>query len=319
MIDELVILPYEFSEACLQILEETGLWDPPTPNAPNGIFRVDILEPKRHMGAVHPGARCNMSPVNPKAFAATRSMQNLQILYGTNGVARYVVKYIVKLDQGNRCIVWADAHTGAVMRAEHQFLHNTKITSSKVNEEKAHEKSRKWHLPSGRVIAFTEIQQHLLGYPEVMTTLKFIRICTKPFELRSTTKIKLNSNGDLVRPESHVVSDTHSTISPAQSARQRLEFPQNRLMTPSQELLYRNSSEKSASYDQVTQFGLRPVELLELFPKLGLYYRWFELDKQCMEADEIFDLLNEDISHCQWLGTTSATEKTIITGSKESS
>ena len=65
-------------------------------------------------------------------------MQNLQILYGANGVAWYVVKYIVKLDQGNHCIVWADAHTGAVMRAEHQFLHNTKITSSKANEEKAH-------------------------------------------------------------------------------------------------------------------------------------------------------------------------------------
>ena len=64
-------------------------------------------------------------------------MMNVQILTGTSGVARYVVKYICKvsdppfklmqcfiiylsmvlntfhqLDEGNRVIMWADGHSG---------------------------------------------------------------------------------------------------------------------------------------------------------------------------------------------------------------
>ena len=141
-----------------------------------------------------------MSPVIPEFFAVTKSMQNVQILHGTNGVAKYVVKYIVKFDQGNRCVVWANSHTGAVLRAEHQFLHNTKVTGSKINEDKVHKASRKWRHPEGRAISFPEMQQQILGYPEVASTnLHFVRICTKPFELRSTTKLKLDSDGRLVK------------------------------------------------------------------------------------------------------------------------
>ena len=44
------------------------------------------------MGRVTPGASGNMSPVNPSLFAVTRSMQNIQIITGTDGVSRYVVK-----------------------------------------------------------------------------------------------------------------------------------------------------------------------------------------------------------------------------------
>ena len=60
---------------------------------------------------------------------------NYQVMHGTNGVACYVVKYVVKLDEGNRCTVWADAHSGATMQVENQFLHNTKIVRSKFYEE----------------------------------------------------------------------------------------------------------------------------------------------------------------------------------------
>ena len=41
----------------------------------------------------------NMSPVIKEYFAATRSMQNAQVISGTNGVSAYVVKYIVKLSR----------------------------------------------------------------------------------------------------------------------------------------------------------------------------------------------------------------------------
>ena len=80
---------------------------------------------------------------------------NAQVLYGTNCVAIYVVKYIVKLEQVICCVLWADAHSGAVTRYGQGFLYNTNISSSKYNEDKSHEKSREFHNPAGCVIAFT--------------------------------------------------------------------------------------------------------------------------------------------------------------------
>ena len=64
-----------------------------------------MLEPKRHMGMVQASDTSNRSPVIKEYFAATHSMQNAQVISGTTGVSVYVVKYIVKLDQGNCMIV----------------------------------------------------------------------------------------------------------------------------------------------------------------------------------------------------------------------
>ena len=92
LIDEFQPLPIEFSDRCLNILQRIGLWSPPTPDQPKGSIHHNLLDPKRHVGVVHPSARENMSPVMSEHFAFTRSMQNMQIIAGTNRVARYVVK-----------------------------------------------------------------------------------------------------------------------------------------------------------------------------------------------------------------------------------
>ena len=92
LVDEFKNLPYSYSDACLGILKSIGLYSPPGPGETRGTFHHDILEPKRHHGAVHPGARENMSPVMSEHFAFTLSMQNMQVITGTNGVTRYVVK-----------------------------------------------------------------------------------------------------------------------------------------------------------------------------------------------------------------------------------
>ena len=116
-----------------------------------------------------------------------------------------------------------------------------------------------------------------------MTSLRFVRICTKPFEQRSTTKVELNKRGNLKRPDrrqnqnTRSVPDAQSGKPACQNARLRLNFPQTRLMKPEQELLYGNNI-KGGAYDKLTQFGLRPVELMELFPMLGPYFRWFEIE-----------------------------------------
>ena len=115
MVDEWKPLKFKFSPACLSILHKCNVWDPPSVEFPNGRFHSHLLEPKRHTGKVSNGARCNSLPVTDQFFATTRSMQNAQIMTGTNGVTRHVVKCILKLNEGNQSVVCADSHTDAVI------------------------------------------------------------------------------------------------------------------------------------------------------------------------------------------------------------
>ena len=41
--------------------------------------------------------------------------------------------------------------------------------------------------------------KHFLVIQEVMTTLKFEQVYTKPFKQRNTTKVKLSTKGHLIR------------------------------------------------------------------------------------------------------------------------
>ena len=85
-------IPVKFSEKTLQILERTGHYKSPDENELEGGFTSDKFKPCRHVGRVNPTATCNMSPVLGQHFAFTRSMQNMQIICGTNAVTRYIVK-----------------------------------------------------------------------------------------------------------------------------------------------------------------------------------------------------------------------------------
>lgn len=85
-------IPVKFSQAALNILENTGHYTPPTVPGGEGTFTHQMFDPRRHIGKCNPTARENMSPVIAEHFAATRSMQNFQVVCGTNGVTRYVVK-----------------------------------------------------------------------------------------------------------------------------------------------------------------------------------------------------------------------------------
>ena len=90
--DEFQDLPYVFSDTCLDILKSIDLYEPPGRGERFGKLKHKMLKPKRHIGVVHPHAWDNMSPVMGRHFAFTRSMQNFQVITGTNGVTRYVVK-----------------------------------------------------------------------------------------------------------------------------------------------------------------------------------------------------------------------------------
>ena len=91
---EFIPLHYKFSNECLSVLEECSLYEPPGEHQLYGMFHHSMFTPSRHMGICNPSDRHSISPANDIWFAATKSMQNFQILTGTNGVARYVVKYV---------------------------------------------------------------------------------------------------------------------------------------------------------------------------------------------------------------------------------
>ncbi len=112
--NEWIPFNYCWSDSCLDVLRECELYEEPSDEYPRGRFLNDVLDPKRHMGKVTASTQENLSPVIPELFALTRSQQNAQVLTGTNSISRYIAKYVVKMDAGNRCVIWADSHTGAV-------------------------------------------------------------------------------------------------------------------------------------------------------------------------------------------------------------
>ena len=139
-----------------------------------------------------------MSLVIHEFFVALKSMQNAQALDHTNGIAKYVCKYITKFDQGNYVILCQDIHTGQwVLGKKH--LHNTKIVTSKYNKNKAFGTDRmKLHL-KGRDMPHFEIRQIMLGDPGLFTNMEFIEISTLLFELRPSNSIILDTQGNVTQ------------------------------------------------------------------------------------------------------------------------
>jgi hypothetical protein len=181
----------------MEMLERIGVYKPPVDGALKGTFENELFRPTCHFGRCDPKAKENMSPIIPEMFGATQSMQNAQVMTTTNGVARFVVKYVTERDQNNQVTAAPSVHNSANMQVDTKFLHNTKITCSRINENKAHQKSNFKHQPCRRAVSAPEMQQKFLGQNKVMATLTFVHINTMPFDQRQTTVVKLDSKGAL--------------------------------------------------------------------------------------------------------------------------
>ena len=108
-------------------------------------------------------------------------MQNIQVLTGRGGCSKYVCKFIAKIDEQNYVVVIADGSFKLVTKAT--FLHNTKVTSSKMGEDKDREKHK--NKDQGICTSRMEMIHMVLKYPEVVKNLKFIKVSTFPLELRA--------------------------------------------------------------------------------------------------------------------------------------
>ena len=146
------------------------------------------------------------------------------------------------------------------------FLHNTKISSSKIAEDKARKKND--GKPQGRCISHLEMLHMQLKYPEVITNLDFVKLTTMPLELRGGILI----TSDVEQEDGAYVGCAIDVF------RRSLHLNEWRMMSQNQLLIIDDLKLSKLSVDKVTQFSLRPPELLHVFDKLEYYFRWFEIE-----------------------------------------
>ena len=258
-----------------KILIRIGMAQPRVVNEHTGsetrfISEFSYFNPKQHIPNTNRSDDLNISPVESKTFAACQSMQNIQLIHNTNGLNTYCCKYVAKKDENNRVVFKANAHNPNEIDTKVSFLHNTKITSSKINEDKALEKSHSKNLPRGRAVSVMEMLQNMLGEPEVMTTLVSETISTLPLEQRRGTE-KFNRNSY------HRYSTDDGVIigNESQHVRKDLkDLPEWRQHRDPELITIDDSIGSKFNPDKVTLFSVRPPEL-RVIKLIGMYYRWF--------------------------------------------
>ena len=67
----------------------------------SGTFTHQYYTPKRHIPPGNYNAKCNLSLVIYDIFYCIKIHENDQVIDHTNGLSKYVCKYIGKFDEGN--------------------------------------------------------------------------------------------------------------------------------------------------------------------------------------------------------------------------
>ena len=138
--------------------------------------------------------KTNISPVEGKTFPACKSMHNVQWLTASNGLNKYIYKYIGEIDENNNVIMHAHTHDPGVLISQATFLHNTKITSSAINEMKTLDNTRGKKHPKGRAISLMEMMQVMLNYHQIHTDMVFENVPTLPLENRAGVECKVDKH-----------------------------------------------------------------------------------------------------------------------------
>lgn len=300
---------FQFSPEFVGIAKKMGLVvDDLSSDEPQ--FYHSYFRPHRHMAPCNPNATDNMSPCRTEEFLFFASMVNCQYIGSTLSMAKYLLKYVAKHDENNRIEASANVNTGQIKIGE-QHLHNTKIESSAYNEKKAVEESRTRDRPAGRAVCMPEIIHMILGIPEVTTNLRWKIISTESFEARSRSKIRLDKKGRILKMRNRRrgdagldVRDEHEQDVMMRKLRDDLHsrgcIHRSQLMTYNQCLLMRDDLVSSRRSDTITEYSLRPPELLYVFESISSYFRYCEIDGTSSSNETIEDLLTSDLSTCQW-------------------
>jgi DNA replication protein DnaC len=260
----------DHTEAASEILTSIGLMER---SETQGFVPITpALQGHKH----YPPSRAadgKFSPCNYRLFAATKSNQNLIYVTGWFA-ARYVAKYSAKIDESNRVYVGAGQEEANSIKLDLHFLHNTKITGSKINEEKGLAKRRDKHHPTGRAISIMEMMQATLGYDMVHTDINFCYLTTRALGERAGFKMRsrathgsfpqdLNSTDYIA---TYVIRNHDEEFSRRAQEWQKL--------APSETIILRDMAFSDVTIDKISIFGIRPPEL-RFVRHAELYYKWF--------------------------------------------
>ena len=221
----------------------------------------------------------------------------------------YCTKYAAGIDEHNRVYIGVmtdDSNSGFSIRMDCQYLHNTKITGSAINEKRLHEAHQNNNYPTGRGLVATEAASQLLGYPQVYTNLEYVDITTVPMEDRPgadcVKPITLFQN--LARAVTGPDDVSTSDVIAAYKVRNDImRLPEWRKISRLQELILKDSLFSPVSVDKITIFGVRPPELA-FVGHVGKYFRWFDLEAAVAhgEAEELHrKMVNYDVLKTGWV------------------
>ena len=101
-------------------------------------YEPPLFNPKRHIPLNNTTDDINMSPIEGRNFYALCLMQKIQQLTDCGKVKNYVWKYVGKIDKNYYVVVNVDGKGDLVTKA--LFLHNTKVVTSKIKNDKARKK-----------------------------------------------------------------------------------------------------------------------------------------------------------------------------------
>ena len=137
-----------------------------------------------------------------------------------------------------------------------------------------------------------------MGHPEVLTDLNWLKLSTRPFELRPTNSVKLYNKCNVIENP----ADVHSAGIPMQRARQQLLQRDEQQMTASQVVMYRNHNGSVIRYCRISEFLLRPVELLKVFRNPIDYVRCCIIfNRKILNKEETKNLFSGELNRCSWV------------------
>ena len=260
------------TEMSLEILVRLGLVQLDR-SKPNGYkATVEALDAKRLIPPAVAGEGI-ISPVNGRLFAACRSSQNLQVCT-TYSTSRYVAKYVAKMDENNRIVLHVDGKDPELYRLDDIFLHNTKITSSAINEKLAAASERSKNHPTGRAMSSMEMMQLILGNPQVYHSMEYKQVSTMALGQRPGIEQKGNMK---LADEDRLTDLASDQIELVALRRSIIVGDENkwRQHTAHEELILLDQQFSNVTVDAITVFGVRPPELRELICEVAIYYRFF--------------------------------------------
>ena len=301
--EKYVDLPNTMSIESLRQLEKVGiiepiLFDEQMDYMKSFKSRLPYFHPKRHIPPINWTHDMNISPVEGYTFVHCLSMQNLQKILHSGGCSKYIIKYIGKIDAQNYIIVYTNGHKNGQLVTKGTFVHNSKLSSSKKNEEQALEKKKRGKTSDaiGRAISLTEMLHNMLKYSEVATDLNFIDIATTSLEVRLQYKV------ESMKKAMNNIEDGAEVGNECNNARIQHELPQWRRFTDSQLLILReNKASNCSSLDRISAFSIRAPELSSCFDKVGSYYRWFKIDERSQKKEALMELLSPNIFESSWI------------------